>query len=144
MKKLTLISLLMLCMIGCNKKVEIANNTSSTAVQQRSNLTPLEVVNKRMVFFNEHNYEQFIKLYHKDVEVYTYPDRLMGTGSDRLSAIYKSDFAKRLVTVTVVNQMNNGSHVINHELVTNAGKETKYVAIYKVENGLITQVRFVR
>ncbi len=40
--------------------------------------------------------------------------------------------------------MDNGPYVINHELVTNDGKETKYISIYKVEKGLITNVSFVR
>ena len=97
-----------------------------------------------MNYFNEHNYADFIKQYHKDVKVYTYPDKLMGKGSDRLASIFKSDFENKLVAVKVVNQMNNGPYVINHELVTNDGKETKYISIYKVENGLITSVRFVR
>lgn len=33
--------------------------------------------------------------------------------------------------------MHNGSYVINHEIVTNEGKETKYISIYKVEKGLL-------
>jgi len=40
--------------------------------------------------------------------------------------------------------MNNGIHVINHELVTEDGIETKHVSIYEINDGLITSVRFVR
>lgn len=144
MKKITMISVLILLIIACKEKTEISKNSASTITEQHSNLTPLEVVNKRMDFFNENNYDKFIKLYHKDLNVYTYPDKLMGEGSDRLSSIFKSDFENKSIAVKIVNQMNNGPYVINHELVTNDGKETKYVSIYKVENGLITDVRFVR
>ena len=145
MKKIISIGLLILLMIACkNDPQPVKSNTSTGAEQGYSDLTPLEVVNKRMSFFNEHNYAEFIKLYHKDVKVYTYPDRLMGTGSDRLASIFKSDFESKSVAVKIVNQMTNGPYVINHELVTNTGKETKYVSIYRVEKGLITSVSFVR
>lgn len=142
MKEVTIIGLIMLFIMACKDNPEGAN--TAVTEQNYSNLTPLEVVNKRMNYFNEHNYADFIKLYNTNVKVYTYPDNLMGTGSDRLASIFKSDFENKLVAVKLVNQMNNGPYVINHELVTNDGKETKYVSIYKVENGLITNVSFVR
>ena len=145
MKKIIIIGLIMLFIIACEKNQEGTNSNTTTVTEQNySNLTPLEVVTKRMNYFNEHNYDAFIKLYNTNVKVYTYPDKLMGTGSDRLAFIFKSDFENKLVAVKIVNQMNNGSYVINHELVTNDGKETKYISIYKVEKGLITNVSFVR
>jgi hypothetical protein len=145
MKKITIISLIILFIVtACKENSQGVNNNPSTTKQNYSNLTPLEVVNKRMEYFNEHNYEAFIKLYNTNVKVYTYPDKLMGTGSDRLDFIFKSDFENKLVAVKIENQMDNGPYVINHELVTNDGKETKYISIYKVEKGLITNVSFVR
>ena len=68
----------------------------------------------------------------------------MGTGSDRLASIFKSDFEKKSINVKVVKQISNGSFVINHEIVTNNGKETKSVSIYEVKDGLITSISFVR
>lgn len=141
MKKITILGILILSLIACNDN---SNNNALDASQNYSDLTPLEVVNKRMNYFNKHNYTDFIKLYNTNVEVYTYPDKLMGKGSDRLSSIFKADFESKLVSVKVVNQMNNGPYVINHEIVTNDGKETKYISIYKVEKGLISSVSFVR
>ena len=145
MKKITIISLIILFIVAaCKESSQGVNNNPSTTEQNYSNLTPIEVVNKRMKYFNEHNYEAFIKLYNTNVKVYTYPDKLMGTGSDRLDFIFKSDFENKSVAVKIENQMDNGPYVINHELVTNDGKETKYISIYKVEKGLITNVSFVR
>lgn len=142
MKNITILSVLIFLLIACkdNSKISSIKNTQ----QNYSDLTPIEVVNKRMNCFNEHNYGEFIKLYNTNVEIYTYPDKLMGTGSDRLSFIFKSDFENKAVSVKVVNQMHNGPYVINHEIVTNDGKETKYISIYKVEKGLISNVSFVR
>ena len=142
MKKVTIIGLIMFFIMACKDNPEVASTAETD--QNYSNLTPLEVVNKRMNYFNEHNYADFIKLYNTNVKVYTYPDNLMGTGSDRLGSIFKSDFENKSVAVKIVNQMDNGPYVINHEIVTNDGKETKYVSIYKVEKGLISTVSFVR
>lgn len=142
MKKITILTALIILFISCNDSSKNNNTISNT--QNYSNLAPIEVVNKRMNYFNEHNYNEFIKLYNTNVEVYTYPNRLMGKGSDRLASIFKSDFEKKSVSVKIVNQMDNGPYVINHEIVTNNGKETKYISIYKVEKGLISSVSFVR
>ncbi|MDT7833300.1 hypothetical protein RQM59_12975 [Flavobacteriaceae bacterium S356] len=142
MKKTTILSALLFLIFACTNNSK-TNSTSGNS-QNYSDLTPLEVVHRRMALFNEHNYDEFIKLYNTNVEVYTYPTRLMGSGSDRLSSIFKSDFENKRVSVEIVNQMNNGPYVINHEIVTNDGKKTKYISIYKVEKGLISTVRFVR
>lgn len=146
MKKsaMLIICSIMIFITACDKKSDSNDNNILTESEQNSNLTPLQIVNQRMAFFNEHNYDDFIKLYNKDVKVYTYPDRLMGTGADRLSSIFKSDFENKSVSVEILNQITNGSYVINHEIVTNDGKETMYVSIYEVKDGLITSVRFVR
>jgi len=118
----------------------------SFAIAQEQNVTPtpLEIVNKRMEFYNQHNFEEFIKLYADDVKIYTYPDKLLGTGTENITSIFKPKFAVKSIYVKIVSQMNNGSHVINHEIVMEDGKETKYVSIYEVRDGLITSVRFVR
>lgn len=142
MKKTAIFGIFLFLLVACNGNSKDSSTLNTS--QNYSNRSPLEVVNKRMQLFNEHNYDEFIKLYNTNVAVYTYPDKLMGTGSDRLAFIFKSDFDNKTVSVEVVNQMENGSYVINHEIVNNAGKETKYISIYKVEKGLISSVRFVR
>ena len=139
MRRTIILGLLICILIACGD-----NTNSGTSTQNYSDLSPLEVVNKRMDHFNNHDYDEFIKLYNANVEVYTYPDKMMGKGSDRLAAIFESDFKKKSVSVKIMNQMDNGPYVINHEIVTNNGKETKYISIYKVENGLISSVSFVR
>lgn len=106
--------------------------------------TPLKVVNKRMSLYNQHNFEDFIKLYKQDVKIYTYPDKLLGTGTENIASIFKPKFDAKSITVEIVSQMTNGNHVINHEIVTENGKKTKYVSIYEIKDGLISSVRFVR
>jgi hypothetical protein len=114
------------------------------AQKQSSKLTPLEVVNKRMSLYNEHNFEDFIKLYKEDVKIYTYPDKLLGIGTENITSIFKPKFTSKSIKVDIVSQMTNGNHVINHEIVTENGKKTKYISIYEIKDGLIASVRFVR
>ncbi len=111
---------------------------------QNLNVTPLEIVNKRMDFYNQHNFVDFIKLYADDVKIYTYPDKLLGTGKENITSIFKPKFAAKSIQVEIAGQMSNGNHVINHEIVTEDGVETKYVSIYEVKDGSIKSVRFVR
>jgi hypothetical protein len=104
----------------------------------------LEVVNKRMDFYNQHNFEEFIKLYSPDVQIYTYPDKLLGTGTDNIASIFKPKFIAKSIKVEIISQMYNGNHVINHEIVSENGIQTKYISIYEIKEGLIKSVRFVR
>ncbi|MFK7971306.1 MAG: nuclear transport factor 2 family protein [Bacteroidia bacterium] len=126
-----------LLMIGCKDKTVVSKTPESTSAS-------LEIVNKRMAYYNQHNFEEFIKLYSKDVKVYTYPNTLLGTGTENISSIFKPKFASKSIQVEIINQIDNGSHVINHEIVSEGNTQTKYVSIYEVQDGLITSVRFVR
>lgn len=114
------------------------------AQAQELNTAPIEIVNKRMNFYNQHHFADFIKLYADDVEIYTYPDKLLGTGKENITSIFKPKFGAKSIQVEIVAQMSNGNHVINHEIVTEDGVETKYISIYEVKDGLIKSVRFVR
>lgn len=117
---------------------------SAMAQQKNAATTPLEIVNSRMSFYNQHNFTEFIKLYSPDVEVYTYPDKLLGTGTENITSIFKPKFIAKSIQVEIISQMYNGNHVINHEIVTENGVKTKYISIYEVKDGLIKSVRFVR
>lgn len=139
-----IIGLGMFFLLACEQKSENNSNPQQIESQQNANLSPLEAVNARMNHFNQHDLTAFLSSYHKDVKIYTYPSKLLGTGSQRLASIFEADFNEKNIHVEIINQITNGSYVINHEIVTRNEKETKYVSIYEVKNGLITSVRFVR
>ncbi len=140
MKKLIFLILIATSLLACNSdKTDVKQNRG-----QNLNLTPMEVVNKRMEFYNLHNFSEFIQLYEDDVKIYTYPDKLLGIGTDNITSIFKPKFASKSIHVEIVSQMNNGNYVINHEIVTENGIDTKYVSIYEVKDGLIKSVKFVR
>lgn len=139
-----LLGLGMFFLLACNQKSDSNSKPEQIESQQTSKLTPLEAVNARMDHFNQHDLTAFLNSYHKDVKIYTYPSKLLGKGSGRLASIFEADFKEKNIHVEIINQISNGPYVINHEIVTRAEKETKYVSIYEVKEGLITSVRFVR
>jgi hypothetical protein len=97
-----------------------------------------------MDFYNHHNFEKFISLYNDSVKVYTYPDKFLASGKDNLTSIFKPKFSSKSIQVKIITQITNGNYVINQEIVTENGTNTKYVSIYEVRDGLISSVRFVR
>lgn len=109
-----------------------------------SKVSPLAVVNKRMDAYNKHDLKSFLETYAENVEVFTYPTKSLAKGKKHLESIFEPMFKEGAVQVTIHTQLENDSYVINHETVEYLGKKTKYLSIYKVENNLITEVRFVR
>ena len=106
--------------------------------------SPLAVVNKRMDAYNKHDLKLFLATYAENVEVYTYPTTSLAKGKEHLKSIFEPMFKEGAVKVNIHTQLENDSYVINHETVEYLGKKTKYISIYKVDNNLITEVRFVR
>lgn len=106
--------------------------------------SPLAVVNKRMDAYNKHDLKSFLATYADNVEIYTYPTTSLAKGKEHLTSIFEPMFKEGAMHVTIHTQLENDSYVINHETVEYLGKKTKYLSIYKVENNLITEVRFVR
>lgn len=140
MKKLILSIIIITALFGCDSNKSVSKQNKAYDI----NLSALELVNKRMEFYNLHDFEKFIQLYDNNVKIYTYPDKLLGTGTDNISSIFQPKFASKSIQVKIVSQMNNGNYIINHEIVTENGIDTKYVSIYEVKDGLIKSVKFVR
>lgn len=107
-------------------------------------LSPLTIVNKRMDAYNKHDLKSFLATYAENVEIYTYPTTSLAKGKEHLKSIFEPMFKEGAVHVTIHTQLENDSYVINHETVEHLGKKTKYISIYKIEDNLITEVRFVR
>lgn len=105
---------------------------------------PIAIVDARMQAFNNHDIRSFLDLYADDVEIYTYPDRLLTSGKAGLQSIFEPLFEEALVSVTIHSQIPKDSYVINHETVNYGDDIIEYVSVYEVRNGLIRSVRFVR
>ena len=114
------------------------------AVAAPPSATPVEVVNRRMQLYNSHDVEAMLSLYSPDATVFTYPDFPLGKGKEHLRKVFGEIFSDTGVRVRIERQISIDRYVINEELVSYAGKPTKYVSIYEVRDGLIASVRFVR
>nr|WP_256534261.1 nuclear transport factor 2 family protein [Lewinella sp. JB7] len=97
--------------------------------------------------YNTGDLEGFLSAYADDVKIYTFPDELVGEGKDNMRERYGRMFREmpelhcRLVSRTVM-----GNRILDHESVVfrKGGNPTEVIAIYLVEEGLITEVRFLR
>ena len=98
-----------------------------------------------MKAYNNHDIDAFLKNYSDDIQIYTYPNKEIGKkGKEHLKSIFDPMFKEGKISVHVQQQITQGDYVINHEIVTYDGNDTKYVSIYEVKNGLIMSVQFVR
>jgi hypothetical protein len=97
-----------------------------------------------MSYYNAHDLENFLGTYSSDVTIYTYPDKLLGSGIDHMQMLFAPMFEAGNVHVEIQHQLVSDSYVINEEMVTYDGKDTRYVSIYEVKQGKIQSVRFVR
>jgi hypothetical protein len=107
-------------------------------------MSPLEVVNKRMSLYNAHDLEGFLAMYSPDIAIYNYPDTFFGSGIDHMRGIFAPLFVPGGVRTEVLSQLVNDSYVINEEIVTYPDREVRYVSIYEVREEKIKSVRFIR
>lgn len=106
--------------------------------------SPLDVVNRRMSAYNAHDLESFLGTYNSDIAIYTYPDKLLGKGIDHMQMLFEQMFESGDVRVEILSQLVSDSYVINEEIVTYSGEDTRYMSIYEVRDDKIQSVRFVR
>ena len=97
--------------------------------------------------YNTGDLELFLSAYADTVQIYNFPDELGAEGKDAMRETYGNMF-ERLPDLhcRLVNRMVMGNRVIDHEsVIFDAGEPpTEVIAMYTVEDGLITEVRFMR
>jgi hypothetical protein len=120
-----------------NKKIEedyIANTTKLSAIVQ-----------KQLDAYNSKNVNAFMAVFTKDVKLYNYPNTLLSEGQDQMRKDYLSWFNRTPDLKASVNKrIVIGNKVIDEEQVIANGKIFNTVAIYEVENGLISKVTFIQ
>lgn len=105
--------------------------------------SPTDLVNLRMQHYNDRNVDAMLALYADDIEIYAYPDRLLGKGKPHLRRVLE-DTLKDSTAVRVSHQTARGRFVVNEEEVNYGGKNRHSISIYEVSDGLIRSVRFIR
>jgi len=130
--------------------VELLNHTKNLAKARlvssaKKTTKPIDIVNARMDAYNKHDIKAFLETYSEEIQIFDYPNTPIGKkGKAHINMIFSPMFKEGKIHVKIHHQINQGNYVINHETVTYGDKETKYVSIYEIENGLIKSVRFVR
>lgn len=109
-------------------------------------MSPQEVVQKQLDFYNNHELDGFISTYHEDIKIYNLIDNsIILEGKKVLKEKYRERFEILKVHADIQNRIVIGNKVIDHEHVTNVKTDiiVKAVAIYEISDDLIKRVWFV-
>lgn len=106
--------------------------------------SPEAVVQRQLNAYNARNYQAFISAYSEDVELYNYPNQLIGKGMDALKR-YESFLANTPnLYCEIKKRIVLGNKVIDQEHVRAGTGTIHAVVIYEVMNGKISRVTFIR
>ena len=118
-----------------------------SAQSDADNYAVVTPVQTQLDGYNTGNLELFLSAYADTVRIYNYPDELGAEGKERMRETYGSMFEELPdLQCRLVSRMVMGNRVLDHESVrwTKDENPTEVIAIYTVEAGLITEVRFLR
>jgi len=107
-----------------------------------------EIVQKQVEAYNTRNLEMFLACHAEDVQLFRFSESTpYSVGKEKLKNVYKDVFENSPnLHTNIVNRMVMGNIVIDHEVVSGRkGVETStIIAIFEIENGLISKARFIR
>ncbi|MGH1383382.1 amidohydrolase family protein [Kordia sp.] len=108
--------------------------------------TPENIVQRQVNAYNLRNYEAFFENFSDDVEIYTFPNTLELKGIEAYKKDFEGIFERNPeLHCEVLNRTVQLNTVIDHERVTfKKGVSNETIAIYKIENGKIAKVYFIR
>jgi hypothetical protein len=107
-------------------------------------LTPLQAAQAQLVAYNQRNLEAFVDVFADDVKVFREPNREPSiSGKAAFTAAYKKRFETVGLRAEILNRMEVGNKVIEHERVYGI-RDQPYdlVVVYEVVNGKIKNVWF--
>ena len=106
---------------------------------------PETIVNDQLEAYNKRDIEEFTKTYTKDIKLYEFPENISSSGIEDLEKRYKVIFQKVPdLNAEIINRIVLGNKVIDKEKVTINGKTYYAIAIYEVNDGLISKVTFIQ
>jgi imidazolonepropionase-like amidohydrolase len=107
--------------------------------------TPTALAQRQLNAYNCRNIEAFLEQYSDDVEIYTYPDKLMNKGKEEMRKIYSEMFEKTpALHCELLGRFVQGNIVIDKERVKFGSGMIEAVAIYHIENNKIKKVYFIQ
>ncbi|MCI4666594.1 MAG: nuclear transport factor 2 family protein [Bacteroidia bacterium] len=124
---------------------QLAFSQETTTIDEQYDLiTPVQT---QLDAYNTGNIDLFLSAYSDSVKIYNYPDQLKYQGKENMREPYGKMFKElKFLHCRLVNRMVMGNKVLDHEFVTfqKDSKPVQVIAIYTVQNGKITEVRFMR
>lgn len=119
-----------------------SNNTRLAFVAEES---PRKIVDLQLEAYNSRDIEAFVATYSENVELYNFPNELIGKGKEDLRKNYKTFFESTPdLHCEIKNRIIVGNKVIDEEYLTMNGQNFSAVAIYEVVNGKIAKVTFIQ
>lgn len=107
----------------------------------------VDLAQKQLNAYNARKIDPFLEPYSDDVEIYNFPDVLSAKGKENIRPGYASMFENlNNLHCELVNRIDLGNTVIDREKVRGfPGREfSEVIAVYKIEDGKIARVYFIR
>lgn len=123
----------------------ITSNQISTMLALVSDVSPEDIVQKQLDAYNARDIDAFMATYTNNIKLYNFPETLRSEGEEPMRKSFASYFKNTPdLNCRLLKRMVIGNKVIDHEFITANGNTFKAIAIYEVENGLISKVTFIR
>lgn len=107
--------------------------------------TPLALVQRQLNAYNARNLEAFLEPYAEDVEIYSFPDKLLSKGKEAMRKDYAFFKTVSDLHCEITERIIQGNTIIDKESVTGfGGKAVEATAIYQIENNKIKRVYFIQ
>ena len=121
------------------------NAQSTPAKTTTSEKTPLVLVEEQLQAYNKRDIEAFLAPYSDSVELYSFPDKLLGKGKESMRKEYGEFFRTTpKLHCEIKNRIIQGNTIVDQEKVTGMGDRVlEAIAIYQIEGGKIRRVYFV-
>jgi hypothetical protein len=106
---------------------------------------PEKIVQEQVDAYNRHDLEAFLKTYSPEIKLYQFPDKELSSGLERMRETYGKLFQKNPdLKVKIAGRIVQGDYVIDQEELSGVPSPFTAVAMYRVKDGKITAVWFLK
>ena len=111
----------------------------------KSDTDPEVIVQKQLDAYNNRDIDGFMATYSEDIKLFSYPNKLNSEGKTPMRKSYDGYFKNTPdLHCQIKERIVIGNKVIDLEYITSNGGNFSAIAVYEVENGLISKVTFIQ